>query len=111
MSPVRLPVCGREVLLRPPDGADDLLLLEAPACDVALALALVGCLARPADGGPPAWAELCVTDLDALMLRLRQRVFGDLLRADAACPAAGCGRRMDVSFRVGEYLAHHAPRR
>src|SRR6266545_859079 len=105
MSAVRLPVCGREVTLALPTGCEDLLLLEAPVLDTSLALALLGRLAGPAGD----WGALCVPDLDALVLRLRQLVFGDLLRAEAVCPAAGCGRRFDVSFAVEDYLASQEP--
>jgi hypothetical protein len=109
MSVVRLPVSRRDVRLRPPAGAEDLLLLEAPACDTALALELAACLARPADGADFDWGLLAVTDLDALLLRLRQLVFGDRIRAEVVCTAEGCGRRFDVSFQVGQYLDHHRP--
>jgi hypothetical protein len=107
-----LPVSGRVAVLRPPCGADDLLLLEAartPAGDAALALALARRLARAAEGEPLHWDALPVTDLDALVLRLRQMLVGDRVRADVACPAGGCGRRIDIAFGIDDFLAHHAP--
>jgi hypothetical protein len=101
------------VAVRPPSGAEDLLLLEAartPAGDAALALALAGRLGRAADGEPLDWGALPATDLDALLLRLRQAVLGDRVRADVPCPAPGCGRRVDIDFSVAGLLAHCAPR-
>ena len=54
-------------------------------------------------------ADLPLGDIDALMLRLRQRVVGDVIRAESRCPAPGCGELVDVSFSIADYLAHHAP--
>jgi len=110
MAKVRLPISGIDVLLREPVGAEDILLLEATSYDTAFALELVARLAAPANGPAVEWSNLCVTDLDALLLLLRQMLFGNLIRTDIACPAAGCGARIDVAFRIGEYLAHHRPR-
>ena len=110
----RLPVSGREVALRHPGGAEDLLLLEAartPGGDAALALALASRLTRAVEGEPIDWGTLSVTDLDALVLRLRQALIGDRIRADVACPAPGCRRRIDIDFRIAEFLAHRTPAR
>jgi hypothetical protein len=109
-----LPVSGLTVALRPPTGSDDLLLAEAPRTaggDAALALALAGRLVRAVDGPPPNWGGLSVTDLDALILRLRQQLVGDRVLADLPCPAEGCGERIDIAFSIDEFLAHQAPRR
>ena len=105
----RLPVSGLEVVLRQPAGVEDLLLLETPGYDTDLALALVTRLASRSDGTPTEWGTLTVTDLDALLLRLRQLVFGDVIRADVLCTVKDCGARIDVSFRITDYLAHHTP--
>jgi hypothetical protein len=110
----RLPVSGRVVALRPLCGDDELLLLEGagtPSGDAAVALALAGRLSRDVAGAPVDWGSLSVTDLDALVLHLRQALLGDRIRADLACPARGCGRRIDVSFSIADFLAHHAPRK
>jgi len=107
-----LPVSRRAVVLRPPRGAEDLLLLESGRTstgDALLALALARRLVRVADGDPLDWNSLSVTDLDALILRLRQLVIGDRIRADVACPADGCGERIDIAFGIEEFLAHHTP--
>lgn len=110
MPTVRLPVSGMEVMLRQPTGAEDMLLLEASTYDAALALQLIAHLASPANGLAVEWSTLCVTDLEALLLLLRQMLFGDLISTDVICPAKDCGKRVDVAFRIGEYLAHHSPR-
>lgn len=107
-----LPVSRRAVVMRPPRGAEDLLLLEAartPTGDLLLALALARRLVRVVDGDPLDFNSLTVTDLDALMIRLRQLVVGDRIRADVACPAEGCGQRIDIAFGIEEFLAHHMP--
>jgi hypothetical protein len=108
----RLPVSGRMVALRPPSGAEDLLLAEAagtPRDDAILAMALAERLAIGVEREPLDWSGLTVTDLDATILRLRQALIGDRVRADVACPAPGCGRRIDIDFRIEAYLAHHTP--
>ena len=107
----RLPVSGLAVVLRQPTGREDVLLLEAPDCDTTLALRLVSRLASCTDGSVTDWGVLPVTDLEVLLLRLRQMVFGHTIRTDVLCPVEGCGARIDVSFRIEDFLAHHAPRR
>lgn len=111
MAFFRLPASGIGVLLREPAGAEDMLLVEAGAADTTLALALLRALGSPAEGeaGALDWEALPITDLDAALLFVRKMVLGDLVRSDMVCPAEGCGRRIDVSFRVGDYLAHHRP--
>jgi hypothetical protein len=111
MSPFRLPVSGIDVHLRPPAGREELLLLEASAFEMALAIALLENLASRAGGTGLDWAALPVTDIDAALLSIRRAGFGDLVRADLVCPAPGCGKRIDVNFSIAEFLAHHAPRR
>jgi len=105
----RVPISGHVVALRHPTGAEDLLLLEASGDDTELALALADQLARPTGGATFDWRELTVSDLEALILRLRQAVIGDRVRADVACQSAGCGRRIDISFSVNDYLARRKP--
>jgi hypothetical protein len=41
---------------------------------------------------------------------LRQLVFGDQIRTDFICPTEECGARVEVKFRIRDYLAHHRPR-
>ncbi len=108
----RLPVSGRMVVLQPPSGSEDLLLAEAARTrggDTAVAIALAGRLSRAVDGEPIDWGGLSITDLDAMVLRLRQALIGDRILADIACPAPGCGRRIDIDFSIEDFLAHHTP--
>lgn len=112
LSRFRLPVSGWTVGLRQPSGTEDLLLAEAartPIGDVALALTLAGRLACGFEGEPIDWRKLSVTDLDAMVLRLRQALIGDRVRADVPCPAPVCGQRIDIEFSVEDFLAHHCP--
>ena len=98
----RLPVSGHVVALRHPTGAEDLLLLETPDDDTELALALADRLVRFMGDATFDWRELTVSDLEALILRLRQAVIGDRVRADVACQSTGCGRRIDNSFGIND---------
>lgn len=107
---VTLPVSGLRVEVRSPRGADDVFLLEAPSLDAGLALALLARLARVTDGEDARWGALTLTDLDTLLLELRREIFGDWIRTDTLCPAEGCGARIDVFFRISDYLEHHRPR-
>src|SRR5205823_2428512 len=66
---VRLPVAGRDVVLRSLAGSDDILLCEAGAPDLALALALLGQVGREVDGAPLDPAGLPIGDVDVLLLR------------------------------------------
>jgi hypothetical protein len=110
-----LPVSGLSVILRPLTGTEDQLLLEALDSNISLALALLSHTAKLAnneipDGGARSdWSKLSVTDLDILILRLRQMVFGNDIRTDVSCGTAQCCQRIDISFGIDEYIAHHAP--
>src|SRR6266704_1831847 len=105
----RLPVSGHLVVLRHPTGAEDLLLIEASGDDTELALAMADQLAQPTGGATFDWRELTVSDLEALILQLRQAVIGDRVRADVACQSTGCGRRIDISFGINDYLLRRKP--
>jgi hypothetical protein len=108
---ILLPVSGRQVLIRALTGTEELLLLEAPADDLALALTLMTHVARPPGNesadGPQGWPQLTPTDVDFFVLRLRQLMLGDRIVSDVRCQAPGCKARIDVSFGIDEYLAHH----
>jgi len=104
-----LPVSGLAVSLAMPTGAEELLLAESAPDDPGLALALVRRLARAAPA--PDWAALSVTDTDTIILRLRQMVVGPRIGTSLRCTAAGCEARIDISFRIEDYLAHHRPAR
>lgn len=108
---IALPVSGRPVLIRALTGTEELLVLEAPDDDLALALTLMTHLARPigdeSAGGPDAWLQLTPTDLDFFLLRLRQLMLGDRILSDVLCQATGCKARIDVSFGIDQYLDHN----
>jgi hypothetical protein len=105
----RLPVSGLVVDIRHPTGREDMLLLEATCSDARLAFALADSLARATDGKLVEWKTLSVTDLDVFILRLRQQLIGDRVRADVACRAPNCRKRIDVDFSIDAYLDHHLP--
>jgi hypothetical protein len=113
LSRFRLPVSGCLVALRQPRGVEDLLLVETARTqqgDTSLALTLARRLARAVEAETIDLGSLSVTDLDALVLRLRQLLIGDRVRADVACPASGCGKRIDLDFSIERFLEHNAPR-
>jgi len=103
----RLPVSGAVVAFRAPDGTDDILLQEASGGAVAVGIALLGRLAQAADGSRD-WGDLSVTDFEFLLLRLRAGRFGESLALGFNCPA--CGARVEVGFRIADYLASVRPR-
>jgi hypothetical protein len=76
-----------------------------------LAVALLARIGRMADDATIGWEHLSVTDLDFLMLRLRQMVFGDRIAADTRCVAADCGERVEIAFQIEDYLNSYQPDR
>jgi hypothetical protein len=100
-----LPISGREVVVHPPDGTDDLLILEMEGNVIARALALLAHVAEPADGDAGDWAALCVTDFEVLLAALREVALGPTVLCAFDCPSTGCGERVEVSFRVADYVA------
>lgn len=105
-----LPVSGTAVTLGHPTGLEDLLLVECGGDDAAGALALAQRLAQAANGAEIAWTELAATDLDVILLRLRQTLLGDRIVSDVHCRGDGCGSRVDISFSIEAYIAHHRPK-
>lgn len=105
----RLPVSGREVRIRPPDGTEDLLLLESDGGVLATALALLARVAEPADGGNADWARLTITDFELLVAALRATVLGQTIACAFDCPRPGCGERGEVRFRLADYVASVRP--
>ena len=45
---------------------------------------------------------LTVLDRDALLIALRQRLFGDRIQSTIVCPNADCGKRIDLDFRLSD---------
>lgn len=109
MRTLRLPVSGIDIIVQTPTGAEDILLLENSSEDVICALELVTALTTASNRTGIEWSALSVTDLNVLLLHLRQMVFGDLIRTDIVCPNEDCRRRIDVKFCISEYLTHHRP--
>lgn len=107
----RLPVSELVIDIRHPTGREDMLLFETTSNDARLALVLAEYLARAADGRSVEWRSLSVTDLDVFIVRLRQHLMGDRIRADVKCRAPNCGKRIDVDFSIDAYLHHHLPNR
>jgi hypothetical protein len=103
-----LPVSGVAVALRQPTGAEDLRLTEHDVGSPDLPLVLIERLGMAET--ELAWADLPVADIDAMIVRLRRALLGDRVVADVACAAAECGQRIDLSFSLDGYLAHHQPR-
>lgn len=101
-----LPVSDVRVGLRPMTGEAEALLAESRPEDPALTIALLERLGE----APVAWHALPVHDIDVLMVRLRQVLAGDRVVAEVSCGGAGCGQRVDMSFNLGGYVAHHRPR-
>jgi hypothetical protein len=104
----RLPVSGAQVALRAPDGTDDMLLQEATGGPIEAGLLLLSRLAVATDGERD-WAALTVTDFEFLLLHLRAARFGEQLDLGFACP--GCSERVEVGFRVADYLDGVRPHR
>src|SRR5947208_16543670 len=107
---VQLPVCGRQVELRRIQGWDDLLLIEEPRESAEVVFALIGRLAR-SDGEPLDAGSLTVTDVEVLLLHIQRITVGDVIRTDVRCPSESCRARVDVDFRINDYLAHHLSHR
>lgn len=101
----RLPVSGLDISLAPLTGWEDVLLNEARDGRVTLSLTLIARVAKCSDGAIVDWKRLTVTDLDTALLLVRRSVLGDRIVSDAHCSNPCCGARVDVAFRIGDYLA------
>jgi hypothetical protein len=106
---LRLPVSGISVTIRQPTGREDLLLQEPSWSGLVTCLALAESLASSASGESVDWSDLTMTDMEVLMLLLRQTTLGTSVRAETQCTRSDCGARVDVNFRVDEYLASRKP--
>ena len=105
-----LPVSGVRLAVREPTGDDELFVLEASSPATGVMLVLVERVVTTEGGDPVAWGGLPACDLDAVALAIRRRWLGELVSTDARCPSPECCERIDVSFTVSDYLAHHRPR-
>jgi hypothetical protein len=106
-----LAVSGLVLVVREPTGEDELFVLETPLAPLAAMIELGRRVACTARGAPVDWASLPAADVGAAALLIRRSWLGDVIRTDTECPVAGCGERIDVSFGIERYVAHHRPRR
>jgi len=102
----RLPVTRIEVTLRLPTGWEQLLLLEAQSNETRAAIAFLTPLVSAAQEGFRV-DVLPAPDLEFLLLSLRGLVFGDHVRTDLRCTNDCCGERVDIDFRLRDYLADY----
>jgi hypothetical protein len=115
---MKLPVSGREVEFRVPDGHDDMAILEARGEAVERALAVVPRLARISEDrdGPPlvadpaAWAALTITDFEVVLLGLRRFLLGDVAACVFRCTSWQCGKRMETEFSITDFLGEIKPK-
>ena len=105
-----LPVSGTRLLFREATGEDELVLLDSGRPPAETMLALVSRVATDPRGREIPWLELPAVDLGAAALLIRAAWLGDRVSTDTNC-AADCDERIDVVFRISDYLAHHRPRR
>lgn len=100
---MRLPLSGREVGYREPDGA-----VEAIIADLSLDRPIAACLhvlehlAHAADGGAITPANLTLTDFETALVGLRCSLSGSDATSERRCPA--CGERIELGFSL-EMLA------
>src|SRR5437868_12715142 len=107
----RLPVNEWEVVVRPPNGTDDLVILETEGNAVARALTLLARVAWRADADAADWPALCVTDFEVVLAMLRQAVLGPAMTCAFDCPRPACRERVEVVFRLADYVGAARPRR
>lgn len=105
-----LPTSGTRVLLREPTGADELVVLQSGSSAAATMLELADRLGSER-GESIDWRTLPAVDLAAAALLIRSSWLGELIRAEAFCPAPGCQEAIDVPVSVDAFIAHHQPSR
>jgi hypothetical protein len=110
-APQSLPVSGTWLLFREATGEDELVLLGHGHPAAETMLALVSRVATDRRGEEIPWLELPAVDLGAAALLIRAAWLGARISTDTNCPATSCGERIDVAFRIQDYLEHHRPRR
>jgi hypothetical protein len=100
---IRLPVSAIEAKFRRPDGADEIAFNEGDPAPLAAALRLLDRVAARVDDAAADWAHLSMTDFEILLLQLREFLIGPVIASYVACPF--CGERVEVSFRITDYIA------
>jgi hypothetical protein len=108
---LHLPVSGKAVSFSMPDGADDLAIVESRGPAVVCALTILPLLGRIVDADHKAddWATLTVTDFEYALLALRVHLAGEHISCAFDCPREACGERVEVEFRVADFLSDVRP--
>lgn len=106
-----LAVSGVRLVVREPTGADELFVLETPLAPLPAMVEIARRVTTGERGTALDWPSLAAADVGAAALLIRQSWLGDAIRTDVACPEPGCGERIEVSFGIERYIAHHRPRR
>jgi len=105
---IKLPVSGWQVDLPALTGFHESVFLDTRYLSEAQSLVAIFPQLVESES-PRNWADLPVSDADALLLTIRRSAFGDTLQADAYCPSTDCRARVDIAFQIGDYLRHHTP--
>jgi hypothetical protein len=105
-----LPAGRVDVWTRDPAGVDELFVLESVGPPHRTMRELAERLVTDAQGEPLAWRDLPAVDLAAAALFIRSVWIGATIRAEASCPAPGCGGDVEIAFSIDAYLDHHRPR-
>src|SRR5579862_844001 len=111
MIAMRLPVSGIDIVIRPLSGREEMLLADAQTYDIALAVELLALITLRGGGDQQDWAKIPVPDIQAVLLHLRSFTVGERVQADVFCRNPVCGSRIDISFLICSYIAHHKPKR
>lgn len=106
-----LPVSGFMLAVSEPTGEDELFVLETTLAPLPAMLELSRRVVSAVPGGRLDWPRLPAADLDAVALLIRRAWIGEQIRTDVICSRPGCEERIDVSFRIEDYIEHHRPRR
>ena len=104
-----LPVSGWQVRVPLLTGFHESLLLDTQPLGEAESLVAIFSEMIESDA-ERAWADIPVSDGDALLLHMRRSVMGDALQADVRCTRKDCGARIDLAFSIAAYLNHNAPK-
>ena len=105
-----MPPTDLTIEVREPVGDDELFLQET-SLPPAPAMAALAQRVVTVAGNAPDWNQVAAVQLGAVALGIRRAWIGDRILSDARCPQPKCGERVDVSFSVTTYLAHHRPRK
>jgi hypothetical protein len=106
-----LPVSELGLTVGEPTGHNELFLVETALAPLPAMLELLGRLARTTAGDQLDWRALPLADVEAAALMIRRAWVGETIRTNAFCPREGCRERIDVSFRIEDYITHHRPKR